>query len=407
MNKFKIKNNKKVLEYRRDPDVFFRVGLRYAEKHKFDDAKRFLEKAVNSDPYNADYQFNLACILSELKDTRKSNRILIGIIREIDPTIAECYFGIACNYFEMGNLKKAMHYLEKYVSIDKDGEFIAEAYDILYYLQIYDVSEPNKNMSKKYDALLAEAKKLLSEGLFRSACQKLEKIIELEPQLIGPRNDLALACFFYGRFDKAVSLAASATKLNHNNLMSNCLLALFYASVGYIESFSTQIDVISNLKVENRDEFFYEHERFADIILPDVKFDKDLRKIIIETINKKKEEIEKVISDEKYDLDLMNSKKAVPIWRDKWEEVIICAENRKESSYKPSYTSDLKKIWISFINRLSPEEIPHIGKVEVWAAVLEYIYCSKNLIRVTKKGISVKYNISPSSISSKLKYFGM
>ncbi|HHW47385.1 MAG TPA: tetratricopeptide repeat protein [Clostridiaceae bacterium] len=396
-----------IVRYRRDPDVYFRVGLRYAEKHRFYDAKRFFEKAAKDEPFNADYQFNLACILSELKETRKSNKILKEIIREIDPTLAECYFGIACNYFELGNLKKAREYLEKYIQLDINGEFVDEAYDILYYLQLYDSEEGTSRQREKTVTRLAnEGRKLLDEGLYNEACQKFEKAVEFEPCLVGPRNDLAIACFLSGNIDRAVSLASSVIKLDPNNLLANSSLALFYARGKYIEQYKKQLEILAGLVIQDEGQFLYDLKKFLKVIMKDVNTDYNLKTSIIEVIERRIKEF----SNNRHDGNLteeepMNSCRFAPVWKDEWGAVIECAENYREPVYKSSYINDLKKIWINFINRLSPGEIPRIAKVEVWAAVLEYVYCCRNLIRVSIKKLAEKYNVSVSSISSKLKYF--
>jgi len=395
-----------VVAYRRDPDVYFRVGLRYAEKHRFYDAKRFFEKAVKGEPFNADYQFNLACILSELKETRKSNKILISIIREIDPTLAECYFGIACNYFELGNFKKAREYLEKYVQLDINGEFVDEAYDILYYLQLYDNHDTGRQREKTVARLANEGRKLLDEGLYNEACQKFEKVVEFEPYLVGPRNDLAIACFFSGNIDRAVSLAASVIKLDPNNLLANSSLALFFAREKHIERYEKQLEILSGLVVHDEGQFLCDLRKFLKVVVKDVNTDYNLKASIIEIIERRIKEFGNNRHDDNIAEDTSeNACRVAPMWKNEWENVIECAENNKEPVYKSSYINDLKKIWIDFINRLSPEDIPRIVKVEVWAAAIEYVYCCRNFIKVSIKKLAQKYNVSASSISGKLKYF--
>jgi len=395
-----------VILYRRDPDVYFRVGLRFAEKQRFYDAKKFFEKAAEGEPFNADYQFNLACILSELKETRKSNKILKGIIREIDPTLAECYFGIACNYFELGNLKKAREYLEKYVQLDINGEFVDEAYDILCYLQIYDNAGTERQRQKTVAKLANEGRKLLDEGLYSEACHKFEKVVESEPCLVGPRNDLAIACFLSGNIDRAVSLAASVIKLEPNNLLAHSNLALFYARSNNIEQYKKQLEVLSALAIKDEGQFLCDLRKFLKVVVKDVNTDYDMKTSIIEIIERRIKEFSNNRDDSEFTGNTSdNTCRFVPVWKDEWEKVIECAESFREPGYKSSYVNDLKKIWIDFVNRLSPEEMPRIAKTAVWAAVLEYVYCCRNLISVSRKKLAEKYNVSVSSISSKLKYF--
>ena len=48
--------------------------------------------------------------------------------------MTECYFGIACNYYDLGNLKKALFYFETYLLYDPEGEYEEQANDMLFYL---------------------------------------------------------------------------------------------------------------------------------------------------------------------------------------------------------------------------------------------------------------------------------
>lgn len=89
-------------------------------------------------------------------------------------------------------------------------------------------------------------------------------------------------------------------------------------------------------------------------------------------------------------------------WRKEWKEVIQCAVKNSSSSYLCDYKSEIEQIWMEFIKKACPEKTPIIRKPEVWAAVLEYIYCSANLIRITKAELAQKYKISAASITRKL-----
>jgi tetratricopeptide (TPR) repeat protein len=126
-----------LVSLRNDPEFYFKIGQKYVKKKSLGTALRFINRAVDIEPYNADYQFNFACLLAELKQPGKSNDILLSILKNIDPKLTECYFGIGCNYFDLADFIKAREYFEKYVYFDPDGQFIDEAYDILNYLQFY------------------------------------------------------------------------------------------------------------------------------------------------------------------------------------------------------------------------------------------------------------------------------
>lgn len=279
------------MTYRCDPEIYFRVGIKHAEKQQFVSAGKFLAIAAEKEPFNADYQFNYACILAELREIKKSSEILIWIIRNIDPTFSECYFAIACNYFEMENFKKAREYLEKYVQLDSEGEFAEEAQDIIYYLEAgYGmVRKSGRNATR----LTAEGEKLLDEGDFKNARLKLEKAVDADPRFIAARNSLSIACFLSGQTDRAISIARSVIKLDEYNVQANCNLALFYACKGDMDPYKTQLEVLSEIEVSCEKTFLSDMKQFLKTVLRDKCVKEDLKMAVVDVLQMKQTELQK------------------------------------------------------------------------------------------------------------------
>ncbi|MGI6777978.1 MAG: tetratricopeptide repeat protein [Acetivibrionales bacterium] len=248
------KNTSKTLQYRRDPGIFFNIGLKYGNRKDYTKSLRFMEEAVKQEPFNADYRFHLACVQAELKQSEESNNSLMFIIKNIDPTLTECYFGIACNYFDLGELEKAKEYLEKYVYSVEEGEFVEAAYDILYYLQIFEDAGTGKKNSRKIARLLKQGKEFLSDEMYDKACVKFEEIIEIDPFHIPARNYLALTSFFSSNVDRAISLAGSVLKMEDDNAFAHCTLAMFYGYKNMADECNDHLDVISRLNLNTKDE---------------------------------------------------------------------------------------------------------------------------------------------------------
>jgi len=203
--------------------------MKHAINKRYHRALKFMKKAAEMEPFNADYQFNLACVHAELNQVEDSNRALMSIIKNIDPTAVECYFGIACNYFDMGDLKKAREYLEKYVSSGREGEFDDLAQDILCYLEMFENAEPESKNRKRISRLFSLGKKFLETADYGKACLQFEKVIEIDPFQLSARNYLALACFLNNDIDRAISLAESVLKVEEYNVFARLNLALIYA----------------------------------------------------------------------------------------------------------------------------------------------------------------------------------
>lgn len=422
----KIKN---IVPYRSDAEFLYKIGIKYVDRKNFRTALKFLQKAADMEPYNADYLFNLACALAEIKDLVKSNHILASILKNIDPTFGECYFGLGCNYFDMGNLKKAKEYFQKYVYYEADGQFVDEAYDILYYLQIYDEIGPDSRKSRIAVQLTDEGISCLSQGNLEKACTKFEKALENDPHAIKARNILSLMCFINGEFNRAVSLARSVIKLDEQNLFANFLLLIYYEELGLKNIYGKQAEAVDKLKACRNEDIlelidictklkgsFNTLDRLKGLLAQN----KEAARVLKSSQRKDSfghgkekilavQKLEDCSKDgEKNEMMLKESQGSGSLhlkWKKEWEGIIECAIQKREFIYKGSYKNELKNIWMNFIKAVYPEKPPVIKKQEIWAAALEYIYCNRNLINMSKKRLAEKYNISPASITNKLKDF--
>lgn len=69
-----MNKRKNIISINQDAEFFFRAGMRCISKKKFQSALNYLSKAAQMDPFNADYQFNLGCVLAELKQVKNLTR---------------------------------------------------------------------------------------------------------------------------------------------------------------------------------------------------------------------------------------------------------------------------------------------------------------------------------------------
>ncbi|MPM91879.1 hypothetical protein SDC9_139013 [bioreactor metagenome] len=87
-------------------------------------------------------------------------------------------------------------------------------------------------------------------------------------------------------------------------------------------------------------------------------------------------------------------------WKKEWEEVKNKTLKMMKSCYKTPYKKIVEDIWYDFIKSSYPE-VPSIGKIEIWAAALEFAYCRFTCKEVTQRQLADKYKVSKSSISEK------
>lgn len=271
---------KNVLKYKRDPELYFRVGLRHASRQMYGNALKFLNEAAEKEPYNSDYQFNLACVLAELREVDRSNRIFMNIIINIDPTFAECYFGIACNYFDTGNFKKAREYFERYILMDSEGDLIEEAYDVLNYLKLYNDVGTDSKRERVFRHLSNEARKLLFDGQYEKAGAKLEKALEINPDATYERILLSMASYRQRNTAKAISLARSSLMIEKDDMLAHLMLSLYHASSGERDLFDKELFEIENTKILSMDYYYFAKAEYLNLLaLDDLVCDADRKRI--------------------------------------------------------------------------------------------------------------------------------
>jgi tetratricopeptide (TPR) repeat protein len=425
------RENKNIVAFRQDAEFFFHIGLKHADHARFGAALRYLRKSVELEPYNTDYQFNMACVLSELKESKDSNDILHNIIYNMDPTFSDCYFGMGCNYFDMNELDKAQESFERYLSHDPDGPFADDAQDIIFYLQIYNKPETAVRKRRVLARLLKEGKRFMEEGDHNRALASFDRVLEMDPDGVEVRNELAVACFMSGDVDRAMSLANSVLKLEPENINAWCNLILFYSQTGNQELYGESIEVLSQITIQTQKDFIklffillsMQELECAEQMISNYTGDFNaLGKVLTQALESKhlndsmratvKRLLQKIHTLANCRLvyggesKLVAFRRSRPVrWLKEWEEVIDCAIRNREYIYQNGYRGELKRIWMDFIRNVCRERFPVIRKKEIWAAALEYIYCNLHRIQVSKKKLAVKYKVSEASISYRLKRF--
>ena len=89
-------------------------------------------------------------------------------------------------------------------------------------------------------------------------------------------------------------------------------------------------------------------------------------------------------------------------WEKEWDEVKEKVFKMMRNCYNAPYKKIVEDIWYDFIKSSYPE-VPKIGKVDVWAAALEYSYCKFSCKDITQKYLADKYGVSKSSLSEKFR----
>ncbi len=219
-----MKNNLlSIEEYRNNPEFYFSKGLRYANRKNLEDAYKNLVKALELDPDNSEYKFNMACFLSELKRPNEANRMFMDILLNFEPTMYDCFFGLGCNNFEVEDNKKAAEYFEKYLYFDGDGEFSEEVSEMILYLKLYnEISHDNRFLNIS-GSNLKKALKSLDNNDGEKAIYYLYKSVISNPLNLEARNLLTMELMEQQQYVRAGYINSSVLNVSGEDTWANCL----------------------------------------------------------------------------------------------------------------------------------------------------------------------------------------
>lgn len=220
----------KVVRLRLDAGFFFERAVRFLDRHRYDKALKYFRLAVEKEPDNPINQCNLAGILSEMGYYEESNEVLETILSEVDPDLCECWFYMANNAANLEDFELSEEYLIRYLEEDPEGEFAAEAEDMLDMLA-YELgrqprqpkAKPKQDWVGKHD----EARHFLESGQFLQATELLEELLEEHPDFHAVMNNLSLAYYYTGDVGKAVDTIERVLSADPGNFHALCNLAVF------------------------------------------------------------------------------------------------------------------------------------------------------------------------------------
>jgi len=145
---------------KQDAALLYNKGTVLAQTGQYEDARTYLEKAVDTDPSNLDAWYNLALTYSKLEKDEKALAILSKLVEtipsestyhytrgvvlrklgkkkealrefkkalEINPSYKEAQFATAFTLEELGKRKEAIKAWEAYLQIDSDSVWAEEA----------------------------------------------------------------------------------------------------------------------------------------------------------------------------------------------------------------------------------------------------------------------------------------
>ncbi|MVP01246.1 tetratricopeptide repeat protein [Paenibacillus lutrae] len=250
-----VKPEPKIIPISMDATFFFERAVQSLDRFHYDKALKYFRRAVEYEQDNPVNHCNLAGVLSELGKYEESNEILKEVLDRIDSSMTECYFYMANNYANMDRHELAEEALVQYLENDSNGQYLEEAEEMLDFLS-YELERPTKLKTIKSREGLYEhdqARLLLEEGKFAEAVRLLEQIVEEHGEFLAARNNLALAYYYTGHFQKSLEAILEVLDIDPGNLHALCNLAIFYQHLGRKEE-------LAELSVTLRKTFPFQQE---------------------------------------------------------------------------------------------------------------------------------------------------
>ncbi len=228
------KNTKKrigrVIPFERDGSFFLRRGSERLERNDLIEAISYYHQAYRRDPENVEIQLAIAEVLTEMHRYEESNRMLFPLLSRSESP-AECFFGIACNFLGLQEFSHAHDSLESYLALDPDGEYVADALDMLDVIEDESMlySMPGVQPPEERDALnaCARGRQLLENGRMDEAVKLLNAAAKKHKEFLFVRSNLALAYFCKRDFKHAMESIRSVLEEAPNDVQAHCNLLLF------------------------------------------------------------------------------------------------------------------------------------------------------------------------------------
>ena len=171
--------------------TIFLLGSLFLQKRNFQEAIRFLNKAILIQPKHANSYHNLGYVFVELGELEKAKELFFKAI-EIEPKHGDAHFNLANTYKQMRNFKKAKEFYEKTIHI-----------------------QPNNPSA--YNNFANVCKQL---GEFPKAINAYNKAIELKPDHPRAHHNLGNTYNQIGEFSKAIRSFKKAFQYHPFNLES-------------------------------------------------------------------------------------------------------------------------------------------------------------------------------------------
>lgn len=233
-------------------DYYFQKALQALDKEQMDKAYKYIKRAAELSPDDAQILMQYGIIQMDFGRYEHAYE-LIHTAYSIEPSNPDIVFMLAEVSGYIGFIGDAKKYAEKYLTIEPNGMYQFEAEDILQF------AEEEKELMIELDGddktkiiALEKSRRLMEQGDFPQAIEVLEQIVEAYPTEWPAYNNLALAYFYLGELEQAISLLNEVMReTKGTNLHALCNLAVIAYSQEQHEELASFIEVLNKIQPYN------------------------------------------------------------------------------------------------------------------------------------------------------------
>ncbi|MCM3585136.1 tetratricopeptide repeat protein [Mesobacillus maritimus] len=223
-----IKQKGQLLSFVPTGEYYFTKGVKAYHRRDLQRAHKYFSRAMQLEPGEPMIVCQLAIVATELGDYQQSIGLLKTILEELDEEMVECHYFLANNYAHMGLFKDAYHHANLYLELNRDGEFIDDAEELLELIMME--ADDIEDALFEEDSLIVkqeEARSLLEAGEFTKAIEIFEELVKDYPEYWSAYNNLALAYFYLGNPVKANEILQQVLEKSPGNLHALCNKLVF------------------------------------------------------------------------------------------------------------------------------------------------------------------------------------
>lgn len=251
-----MKHNKSILkkttvvDFKQDAAFFVDRGMRFLNRYDYEKALRSFRRAIELAPTSAECHCHLASALAEAGQFEASNDVLYEVIEKWDTSMTEVYFYMANNYANLEDFQMAEELAIRYLQEDSTGPYREEAEELLDYIY-FELDMPPRHFlpSDKEDVYSKHerARRSLEEGRFMEALDILKEIVEADPDFLPAWNNLSLAYYYVGDFQKAMDTIEQTLDMENGNLHALCNLAVLLSHHNEAGELLTLMDMLKKV----------------------------------------------------------------------------------------------------------------------------------------------------------------